>query len=147
MGKIAGLKNKSPETYPQSQAQPTIVQTLSGKNTSSVPLTNAFATILASPISFTPPAGAMTVVMVSGVIDSPSPTSETITVEILIDLSLAIEIVFDANPGDTPVPFSLVYETGILTGTQTIDVQAKTGAGGATAVATDVSVVVIVSSA
>lgn len=149
MSKIAGVKNKSPETYPQSFGTPTVLETLRGVNAGPAALSSSFATILAAPVMFTPSvAGAKAIVMVSGVIESVSEPTE-VTVEILNVPDEVYEIVFGANTGRPPIPFSLSYEIPDLgaVAPQTIDVQAKTNTGGATAEVTSVSIVVMVTSA
>ena len=149
MSKVAGIHNKSPETYPTSPIVSNVLQTLRGINPSaSVGL--SFATILSSFISFTPSvAGAYATVMVSGIIESPSPDGE-ITVQIVLDPS-GLDIVeltstFEVKAAYSPVPFSLVVRTAsLVSAPQTIDVQAKGLSG--TATAADISAVVVVTSA
>ena len=149
MSKIAGIKNKSPETYPGPRVKPTVVQTLSTNNPLDVPVTGTFATILNAPLSFTPEVpGVKAILMVSGVLQTPSPNGQT-TVAIVLDPSGVDEILLEAsvevNASESPIPFSLVFETGVLTTgvPVTIDVQAKTTSGSGTSVATDASLVII----
>ncbi len=151
MSKVAGIHNKSPETYPQAPIQSNVLETLRGVNPSASIVNGSFATILTSPIMFTPSmAGAYATVMVSGVIQSPSPDGE-VTLQIVLDPSMAdiVELTstFEVKAAYTPVPFSMVVETASLgaIAPQSIDVQAKGLSG--TAVAADISVVVIVTSA
>ncbi len=150
MSKVAGIHNKSPETYPQAPIQSNVLETLRGVNPSAS-IGGSFATILTSLIMFTPSmAGAYATVMVSGVIQSPSPDGE-VTLQIVLDPSGAdiVELTstFEVKAAYTPVPFSMVVETASLgaIAPQSIDVQAKGLSG--TAVAADISVVVIVTSA
>ena len=92
MSKIAGIKNKSPETYPGPRVKPTVVQTLSTNNPLDVPVTGTFATILNAPLSFTPEVpGVKAILMVSGVLQTPSPNGQT-TVAIVLDPSGVDEI-------------------------------------------------------
>ena len=151
MSKIAGIKNKSPETYPGPRVKPTVVQTLSTNNPLDVTVTGTFATILNAPLSFTPEvSGVKAILMVSGVLQTPSPNGQT-TVAIVLDPSGVDEILLEAsvevNASESPIPFSLVFETGVgvlTTGVPvTIDVQAKTTSGSGTSVATDASLVII----
>ena len=147
MSKIAGIKNKSPETYPGPRVNPTVVQTLSTNNPLDVPVTGTFATILNAPLSFTPEvSGVKAILMVSGVLQTPSPNGQT-TVAIVLDPlgidEILLEASIEVNASESPIPFSLVFETGVLTTgvPVTIDVQARTATG--TSVATDASLVII----
>ena len=149
MSKIAGIKNKSPETYPGPRVKPTVVQTLSTNNPLDVPVTGTFATILNAPLSFTPEvSGVKAILMVSGVLQTPSPNGQT-TVAIVLDPlgidEILLEASIEVNASESPIPFSLVFETGVLTTgvPVTIDVQAKTTSGSGTSVATDASLVII----
>lgn len=150
MSKIAGIKNKSPETYPGPKAKPTVVETLSTTNVSTAAIGTGFATLLVAPLSFTPEVpGVKATILVSGVLQTPSPNGQT-TVAIVLDNETAppaYELAFEVNASDSPIPFSLVFETTVLTPSAplTIDVQAKTASG--SAVATDVSLVVMASTA
>jgi hypothetical protein len=152
MSKVAGIHNKSPETYPQAPTKSNVLQTLRGVN-ASAPITGSFASILASLISFVPSvAGAYATIMVSGIIQSPSPDGE-MTLQIVLD-PYGLDIVeltstFEVYADGSPVPFSTVVRTGSLgaVAPQSIDVQAKTTSGSGTATAADISVVVIVTSA
>ncbi len=151
MSKVAGIHNKSPETYPQAPIQSNVLETLRGVNPSASIGNGSFATILTSLIMFTPSmAGAYATVMVSGVIQSPSPDGE-VTLQIVLDPSGAdtVELTstFEVKAAYTPVPFSMVVETASLgaIAPQSIDVQAKGLSG--TAVAADISIVVMVTSA
>lgn len=149
MSKLAGIKNKSPETYPGPRVKPTVVQSLSTNNPLDVTFNGTFATILTGPLSFTPEVpGVKALIMVSGVLQTPSPSGET-TVAIILDPSgsdtILLEAVVEVSTSESPIPFSLVFETGVLTTgvPVTIDVQAKTTSGSGTAVATDASLVII----
>ena len=149
MSKIAGIKNKSPETYPGPRVKPTVVQTLSTNNPLDVPVTGTFATILNAPLSFTPEvSGVKAILMVSGVLQTPSPNGQT-TVAIVLDPlgidEILLEASIEVNASESPIPFSLVFETGVLTTgvPVTIDVQAKTTSGSGTSVATNASLVII----
>ena len=152
MGKIAGLKNKSPETYPQAPIVSNVLETLRGVNPSAL-IGGSFASILTSLIMFTPSAaGAYATVMVSGIIESPNPDGE-MTLQIVLDPSgsdiVELTSTFEVTTAGSPVPFSMVVRTGSLgpSGPQSIDVQAKTTSGLGTATAADISAVVIVTSA
>ena len=149
MSKIAGIKNKSPETYPGPRVKPTVVQTLSTNNPLDVPVTGTFATILSAPLSFTPEvSGVKAILMVSGVLQTPSPNGQT-TVAIVLDPlgidEILLEASIEVNASESPIPFSLVFETVVLTTgvPVTIDVQAKTTSGSGTSFATDASLVII----
>lgn len=149
MGKIAGLKNKSPETYPQSQAQPTIVQTL-GNVLALASLSNADFVNLVTPVAFEASGGARVVLLFSGYLDTPAPGAVTVEVEVQIDGDPAV---FTAtfNTGDattTPTPFSFVFETASLgAGPHSIQIEAETTSGGETVYARNNSVVAIVTTA
>ena len=140
MSKIAGIKNKSPETYPGPRVKPTVVQTLSTNNPLDVTVNGTFATILNAPLSFTPEVpGVKAILMVSGVLQTPSPSGET-----------TVAIVLDPSGGDDdpprgrgrsehqriahPVQPGLRDGVGVLTTgvPVTIDVQAKTTSGSGT---------------
>ena len=150
MSKLAGIKNKSPETYPGPRVKPTVVQSLSiANNSGGIQVGSAFATILPAPLSFTPEVpGVKAVIMVSGVFGTPSPSGQ-VTVAIILDPTgsdtILLEAVVEVNSAESPIPFSLVFETSVLSvGVPvTIDVQAKTAAGGDTAVASGASLVII----
>ncbi len=149
MGKIAGLKNKSPETYPQSQAQPTIVQTLQNV-LALASLSNADFVNLVTPVAFEASGGARVVLLFSGYLDTPAPGAVTVEVEVQIDGDPAV---FTAtfNTGDattTPTPFSFVFETASLgAGPHSIQIEAETTSGGETVDARNNSVVAIVTTA
>jgi len=150
MSKIAGIKNKSPETYPSSPTKSNVLQTLSKFNTAPVTVVNGSFTSLfggVGPISFTAAvAGAFATIMVSGVLESASPAGPT-TVAIFVDTVNVYEIQLEVQTAGAPVPFSLVFETGSLgvAGSHQVDVRAETSSGTASAI--DTSVVVIVTSA
>ena len=150
MSKIAGIKNKSPETYPVSKGKPSIAQTQS--NSQYHPygdgrrLFNRHAAI-----SFQAPStgGSRAIVMVSGVLSSPSGSGIQATVNVLVDTDVPSPpgtVVVAVPTADAPVPFSLVFETTAFAANSmhTIDVEASTNAG--TVVAGGVSFVVMVSS-
>lgn len=148
MSKIAGIKNRSPETYPDGTPGPTVLQTLRNVNAGPAPIANAFSVIVAPP-AFTPDVSANAVVMVSGVLQSALPAAEAVNVAIFVDGSPVYTIQAEAQPGTgEPTPFSLTFEEGGLTAHApvTINVQAQTVTSGATAAAVEVSVVVIVTS-
>jgi hypothetical protein len=150
MPKIAGIKNRSPETYPVSKGKPALVETQSNVNTTHT-VTDVASSIVEAPISFQAPAtgSSKAIVMVSGVLSSPSAGGIDVTVNVLVDTDVPSPpgtVVVAVPATDAPVPFSLVFETTAFTPSsmQTIDVQADTSAG--TVVAGGVSFVVMVSS-
>ena len=155
MSKVAGIHNKSPETYPTSPTVSNILETLRQDVSASPTLFGtSFTSILAGLLSFTPSVNnAKAIVMVSGVIESPSAGNNIITLQIVLDPSgsdiVELTVVLESLAGSPaePVPFSMVVETASLgvSAPQTIDVQAKTTSG--TAVAADVSTVIMVTSA
>ncbi len=152
MSKIAGIKNKSPETYPSPPAKSNVLQTLSKVNAppgGPVAIVNgSFTSLLggAGPISFTPAvSGAYATIMVSGVLENASPAGQT-TVAIFLDTFPQYQIQHEVKTAGAPVPFSLVFETANLgvAGPHMVDVQAQAASGTSSAI--DVSVVVIVTS-
>ncbi len=150
MGKIAGIKDKSLETYPDKSGQPTI-STYGKVNTTPTLLG------LTTPISLLTGAapveaggsGDRIIVMFSGVFQWPAssggegqaPESATITVGIYLDGSPAYSIqafvpasnLFPTSP-PAPVPFSLFWETP-ADGAHAVDVKAFVNSGGAAALA------------
>lgn len=148
MSKVAGIKRRSPETYPNTLPKLTILETLSGVEAGPVALNNAsFTSILATPIMFAPAVdGAKAVVLFSGVLENASAPNVT-TVAIIVDLTNEYEVPVEVQTIGAPIAFSLTFETGSLgvAGPHTIDVQAKTAAG--TSAAIESSIVVIVTSA
>lgn len=153
MSKIAGIKNKSPETYPSPPAKSNVLQTLSKVNAppgGPVAIVNgSFTSLLggAGPISFTPAvSGAYATIMVSGVLENASPTAGQTTVAIFLDTFNQYQIQPEVKTAGAPVPFSLVFETANLgvAGPHMVDVQAQAASGTSSAI--DVSVVVIVTS-
>ena len=150
MSKIAGIKNKSPETYPVSKGKPSIAQTQSNVSTTHT-VTDVASSIVDAAISFQAPStgGSRAIVMVSGVLSSPSGSGIRATVNVLVDTDVPSPpgtVVVAVPTADAPVPFSLVFETTAFAANSmhTIDVEASTNAG--TVVAGGVSFVVMVSS-
>lgn len=145
MSKIAGIKNKSPETYPEGVPVPTVLETLRNVNAGPVSLTTAFAVIVAAP-AFTPEVTAKATVMVSGVLQNASAAGPA-NVAIFSEGSPVYTVQVEVQTAGAPVPFSLTFEITGLTAhvTESIDVRAEMVSGTASAV--DVSVVVIVTSA
>jgi len=149
MGKIAGIKNKSPETYPQSQAKPTVIETLS-KTLPFAALSNGGPVNLVDPIAFAgQPGGSKATIMFSNYFDTSS-GALTVEVEVVLDgdspsytTTFAVPI-----PSGTPTPFSFVFElTGLAAGPHSIQVTGETTAGGETVDARNNSAVVIITSA
>lgn len=152
MGKIAGIKNKSPEAYPDNPGQPTI-STYGKKNNNPVLLVVTTPTSLltgAAPVE-AGGSGDRIIVMFSGVLQWPasgsgegqSPENATITVGIYLDSSgspaYSIQAFVPAsnlpnvNP-PAPVPFSLFWETP-ADGAHAVDVKAFVNSGGLAALA------------
>lgn len=150
MGKIAGIKDKSLETYPDKSGQPTI-STYGKENSDPVLLVVTTPTSLltgAAPVE-AGGSGDRIIVMFSGVLQWPasgsgegqSPENATITVGIYLDGSPAYSIqafvpasnLFPNIP-PAPVPFSLFWETPV-DGVHAVDVKAFVNSGGLAAAA------------
>ncbi len=150
MGKIAGIKDKSLETYPDKSGQPTI-STYGKENNNPVLLVVTTPTSLltgAAPVE-AGGSGDRIIVMFSGVLQWPasgsgegqSPENATITVGIYLDGSPAYSIqafvpasnLPNVNP-PAPVPFSLFWETP-ADGAHAVDVKAFVNSGGLAALA------------
>src|SRR5208282_1523450 len=137
MGKIAGIRGKSPEAYPpDNEGQPSI---------STQGVTNAGPlTSIASPFSLLPDGpieaggdGERIIVMFSGQLQWPNTeetgATSTVTVGIYMDGTLEYSIKalvltapFSPNPPE-PVPFSLFWETP-STGAHEIDIKVQPSA-------------------
>lgn len=145
MSKIAGLRGRSPETYPSARALGD-VQTQSQVNSSfPVVLGVNLISLLAAPIPVTP-GGRKAILMYTGVV-SESGGSALVTVDFMIDGNIVFSAEVEVTAANSPAPFSLVFETAdpllATPDPHVIDVQANaTGAGTAT-VATGGSIVVI----
>jgi hypothetical protein len=102
MGKIAGLKGRSPETYP-SPKNLGVLSTQSSVNPSAVVLSGV-TPLLVDPITVL--GGA--VVMYSGSVSASSDV--TVAVSINVGPSAVYTVDVEATAANSPVPFSLTYE-------------------------------------
>lgn len=148
MGKIAGLKNKSPETYPSAPIQSNVLQTLAKANAGPIAINNSSPTSLIGvlPIMFTPPVSAKALVLFSGVLQSASPSAASTNVEIILDGSPVYTYAVEVKTAGAPVAYGIAFDiTGLSASPHTIDIQAQATSG--TSQAIDGSAVVIVTSA
>ena len=140
MAKIAGLKGRSPETYPNAR-NVGIVSSQSHVNPLAVgPLTTGFTSLLTAPIDVPP--GAKAFVMYSGVV---SGSGATVTVEVVVNGSTVYSTEVEVASGNSPAPFGLTFETAELENSpeNTIDIQATASIGGVATVAANGSIVVM----
>ena len=145
MGKIAGLKGRSPETYPNAR-NPGVVSTQAHVNPDAVgTLTTGLTTLLTSVIDVLP--GPKALVMYSGVV-SVSSSGAIVTVSVVVDdlVLYAIEVAAESG-ANSPAPFGLIFETSATEAAtpdpHTIDIQASASVGGIATVAANGSIVVI----
>lgn len=148
MSKIAGLKGRSPETYPTPKASSN-VQTQSHVNPSPVPLGTSLASLLTSVIDVAPENKA--IVTYSGVITNGGGASVLVAVEVLVDGALKYLMEIEVTSVNYPLPFSLTYETPLPLGDtpdpHTIDIQASASLASTATVEAGGSIVVISTSA
>ncbi len=147
MGKIAGLKNKSPETYPSAPIQSNVLQTLAKANAGPIAINNSSPTSLIGvlPIMFTPPVSAKALVLFSGVLQSAS-SAATTNVEVILDGNPVYTYGVQVKTAGAPVAYGIAFDiTGLSASPHTIDIQAQAVSG--TSQAIDGSAVVIVTSA
>ncbi len=112
--KIAGLKGRSPETYPSPRANG-LVATNSVVNTNPVSLTTTPANLFTgAPFDVSP--GNKVIVMYSGVV-SESGGSVLVDVSVVLDDASTLYTKSIEVTGNGPTPFSLVYETPVLAAT------------------------------
>jgi hypothetical protein len=138
MAKIAGLKGRSPETYPSPKNEG-IISTQSSVNTDAVTLNSVapFPTpLLTAPIDVS--GGA--VVMYSGAV---SGDGVDVTVSLVVGIDIVYTINVEATAANSPAPFSLVFEIDDTDGLPISIVASGPGA----IVAADGSVVVIANNA
>ena len=140
MSKIAGLKGRSPETYPSSGGSG-LVSTTSESNGTPVDLTNSLTFLVPAFLSL--PVGFRNIVLFSGVLENPSVGGAQVEVEIIINGVMVYSIVVEVSSTNSPVPFGLAFETTGLPADSGIDIQAKTVGVGQTATAATGSAVVI----
>jgi|GEM_PF-2224055 len=142
--KIAGLKGRSPETYPSPRANG-LVTTNSEVNTNPVALTMTQANLFGAG-SFGAVPGDKVIIAYSGVI---SAVSGSILVDVSVVLDNAVTLYtlqLEVKAATVPLPFSLVFETPVLDDTldpHAITVVASTESGTAT-VAANGSVIIII---
>lgn len=143
MSKIAGLKGRSPETYPDHRASG-LVTTNSEVESDPVPLTATPANLFGIAGSFPASPGDKVIVMYSGVV-SESGGSVLVAVSIVLDNATTLYTMDIEVTGNGPTPFSLVYETPVLAATpdpHEITLLASTSSGTAT-IAANGSIVLI----
>lgn len=146
MGKIAGLKNKSPETYPSAPIVSNVLQTLAKVGGMVSIGSGGLTSLLSAPIMFTPPVSAEALVLFSGVLQSASPSAASTNVEIILDGIPVYTYAVEVKIAGGPVAYGIAFDiTGLSAGPHTIDVQAQATSG--TSQAIDGSAVVIVTSA
>ena len=143
MPKIAGLKGRSLETYPNAR-RAGAVSTQSHVNLDAVgPLTTGLTSLLTAPIDVGPNTKAL--VMYSGVVSTSGP-SVLVTVNVLVDGDVKYPLEIEVTSANSPAPFSLSFETDQLGATpnpHTIDIQASASVGGDATVAANGSIVVL----
>ncbi len=141
MGKIAGIKDKSLETYPEKNGPPSL-STQSVVNTTPVTATTTalFSLLPDGPLE-AGGSGDRIIVMFSGQLQWPNATEvaapATVAVGIYLDgssspsYSISVYVpasnVFPATPPQ-PIPFSLFWETP-ADGQHSVDIKAQAGAG------------------
>ncbi len=146
MGKLAGIKGKSPDAYPPDNlGQPTIsTQSVVNSNFVDIPTNNASPPASLLPAGPIQAGGAQEriIVMFSGQLQWPNaseiPGNSTIGVGIYLDGSLVYSIIAFVASSSTvrpdlpiaPVPFSLFWETP-ANGIHTVDIKAKGTLGAA----------------
>jgi len=142
MGKIAGIKNKSLETYPELSGQPTIsTESVTNVGPVTATISALFSLLPHGPLE----AGGSTdriIVMFSGQFEWPNATevhtSTTATVGVYLDGSLTPSYIISVYVPDggtnpltnppAPVPFSLYWETS-ADGAHTVDIKAQATPG------------------
>lgn len=143
MSKIAGIKGRSLETYPNAR-RTGAVSTQSHVNPSSVgPLTTGLTSLLTAPLDVLP--GSKAIVTYSGAV-STSGASVLVTVNVVVDGDIEYPMQVEVTSANTPAPFSLVFETdelGASPSPHTIDIQATASVGGDATVAANGSIVVV----
>lgn len=140
MAKIAGLKGRSLETYPNAR-NVGLVSSQSHVNPDAVgPLPTTLTSLLTSVIDVPP--GVKALVMYSGVV---SGTGATVTVSVVVNGTPVYSIEVEVASGNSPAPFGLTFETAELTTSpeNTIDIQASASVAGNATVAANGSVVVV----
>jgi hypothetical protein len=141
MSKIAGLKGRSPETYPSAK-RTGIVSSQAHVNPSAVgPLPTGLTSLLTSPIDVPP--GVSALVLYSGVV---SGSGAAVTVSVVVNGVIEYSIVVEVASGNSPASFGLSFKTAPLTDSpeNTIDIQADPSVASVATVAANGSVVVIV---
>ncbi len=143
MSKIAGLKGRSPETYPSYKASGFGSQ--SNVNASPVVLTTGLTSLLTAVIDVLP--GVKNVVMWSGYVET-SGANVLVSVEVVLDGSGVYTTQVEVKTANSPAPISLVFETEPLASTpnpHTIDIKGTASVGGSTATVEAGSSVVVLS--
>jgi hypothetical protein len=107
--KIAGLKGRSPETYPSHRASG-LVDTNSEVYTDPVSLTTTPANLFGAG-SFAASPGDRVIVMYSGVISASSGSILVAISVVLDDATTLYTYEFEVAASNLPLPFSLVFET------------------------------------
>ncbi len=138
--KIAGLKGRSPETYPSPRANGLVATDSAPPNPDPVMLSTS-PTRLVGIFSVLP--GNKVIVMYSGVV-SVSGGSTLVDVSVVQDDAtvLYMQQIEVAAASNSPVPFSLVFETPVLAAPHMITILGSTVSGSAT-VAANGSIVLI----
>lgn len=145
MGKIAGLKNKSPETYPSAPIRSNVLQTLSKVGGTVSIGSGGLTSLLSAPIMFTPAVSAKALVLFSGVLQNAS-SAATTNVEVILDGNPVYTYGVQVKTAGAPVAYGIAFDiTGLSASPHTIDIQAQADSG--TSQAIDGSAVVIVTSA
>jgi hypothetical protein len=147
--KIAGMKNRSPETYPSAPIKSNVLETLPKVGPGSPVAINSSSptSLLSSPISFTPAVSAKALVLFSGVLQTASPSAAATNVEVIVDGTPVYTYAVDVKTAGAPVPFGIAFDVtgGLSASPHTIDIQAQATSG--TSQAIDGSAVVVVTSA
>jgi len=140
MSKIAGLKGRSPETYPGPKRSG-LVKTLASVNPSSVLLGTSLTTLL-SAIVDVPAGNVAAIVMYSGVLDATG--SAFVTVEVILNVTTVWTQQIEVTTTNQPLPFSVVFDTEYVSSAPlTINIQAYASLASTVTVAAGGSIVVM----
>lgn len=140
MSKLAGIRGRSPETYPSARNSGN-TKTQSGVNPDSVPLGTALASLLTGGAALD--VAASSIVTFTGVVVLTSGASVLVTVAVVVDNVVAYNIGIEVTSINSPVPFSLTYEADGLESGSTVDVQAQASLASTATVMANSSVVVV----
>jgi hypothetical protein len=146
MSKIAGLKGRSPETYPDPSTSGSV--STRGEPGPGVTLTTTASPII-TPLTVAVEDGDKIIVTISGTVDGPSLSPALASFFIQLDNSITIsvvEVALSNSPQTQPVSFSAIGELPDLIANPATSVGVLGEVDRGTASVIDVSVTVIVSS-